>query len=624
MLRAAATAAVSALAVLVLATPQSAVAAPPPSWAPLAGDIAAPWPGLQNGDGTYRDYVYGGDVSFCLKRACRLGLGNARYAESVNGYALLQTGVRTGDGGLIDTALRSLTFVAAHPELRAALPTNFESWGMAAAYNLAVATIPTRPLFRQGRALWERWLKGVRPLLLRAHPPRYFNHHLVEAVAVFELERTGLRSKVGGAVLHASTRAKAHRRAVQIVEDEVHRVSRPTAVESGGSVAQVLSDRPEHPLAYHGLSLGLYARALELLGDEASQHSRELLRRMVHAAWLLTAPDGDLAYTGRSQAESWALPMTAYGAEVAARLPGTTSKERARWLALAERAVERLRTAHPVGPGGIWIVPALEADAARGLVGVDPYAGAAIFSGLTLLPLEWALAEASRPGRGRPGFIASDADSAYQVNRADDAQVTMRRGGLWFAVRQARDFERRRDDLRSDFGLVALKRQVGGVWRDVIPLRPRIESADRLRADSAGPLLHAGDGSPAWVPTGERIKATARAVTVTGAWRMGERSIQPGARFVFEPVDCGVRMRFSAPEGSSFEYSAFLAAAPGGVTVDGARVTDGSQTVSFSEAPVEVRLDGGLASGSHPVITRARAIFAAGPGRPFEITTCGG
>jgi hypothetical protein len=495
---------------------------------------------------------------------------------------------------------------------------------MASAYNLARRRIPGRPLFREVRASWERWLKGVKPLLLRPNQRRYFNHHLVEAVATFELQRTGLRSKVKGAVLHTDAQADVRRRALAIIEDEVHDVSRPTAVQSGGSVAQVLSDRPEFPLAYLGLSLGFYARAIEQLGGQASERSHELLRRMAHAGWLLTAPDGDLAYTGRSQEESWALSMAAYGAEVAARLPGTTSKQAGRWRALAERAVQRLETAHAVGPEGIWIVPALELDPSRAVAVLDPYAGAAIFSGLTLAGLEHARAEAARPGRGAVGRIASDSQSAYQVNRADDAQITMRTGGLWFAVRQARDFQRRYDDLRNDFGLVALKRRVDGRWRDVMPLRPRIESEDRFRADSAGPLLRPPGSDVFLVPVGERIKASSGAITVTGGWRLPDRSVGvPGTRFVFQPAGCGVTLRFVVPAGATVEYGAFFAGTAADVAADGARLSGGGQEVTFSEAPAGVAFEEGYASASHPHLTRARATFAAAPAdRPLSVTTC--
>jgi hypothetical protein len=609
--------------IALLAVAPSAAAEAPPSWGPLAERIAAPWPGLQNDDGTYQDYVYGGDVSFCLTRTCKPGLGNARYAEAVLGYALLRTGVRTGDGALIDTALRSLTFTAEHPELRDTLQTNFETWALASAYNLARTRIPGRPLFRRNRAAWERWLTTVKPLLLVPGARRYFNHHLVEAVATYELGRTRLRSKVRGAVLHPDTYNKVRRRADRIVNEEVHAVAAPTAVRSAGDVATMLSDRPEYPLAYQGLSMAFYARALELMGSRATERSRELLRRLAHASWLLTAPDGDLAYAGRSQEESWALSMTAYGAEVAARLDGVSRTSAARWRGLAERAVERLRTEHPVGPKGMWIIPALARDPERGLAGVDAYAGAAIFSGLSLVYLEAARDEAATVTRSARA-LAADANGPRRLGRADDTFVTLRRGDVWFAVRQSRDLQRRLDDLRTDFGLVAFKRRdPAGAWHDVIPLRPRIESADRRAADSAGPRLRPGGAEPAGVPVGERISIGGKSVTVTGGWRMADGSfIRRGTVFSFKAGGCGVVQRVPVVAGDAVEYDVLAARDPDGVTVNGARVSDGTQVVTFSETPAEVRLIPGFASGSHPVITRARAVFAAGADRTLTIETC--
>ena len=607
--------------VLLAAAPASAKV--PSTWGPLAERIAAPWPGLQNGNGTYQDYVYGGDVSHCLVRQCKPGLGNARYAEAVLGYALLRTGVRTGDEALIDTALRSLTWVAEHPEYRDTLQTNFETWALASAYNLARSRVPGRPLFRENRRSWERWLTTVKPLLLRANARRYFNHHLVEAVATFELKATGLRSKVKGAVLHPRTYNSVERRAVRTVEEDVYAVARPTLRDTGGGVAALVSDRPEYPLAYQGLSMGFYARAVEVMGKRLSNRARQLLERMAHASWLFTAPDGDLAYAGRSQEESWALSMTAYGAQVAARLPRVGPGRAARWQALADRAIERLRSEHPIGPKGMWIVPALAQDPERGLAGLDPYAGAAIFSGLTLAFLELAYDEAATHRR-TIGRIASDGDGARTLGRADDSFVTVRAGSLWFAVRQSRDMQRRLDDLRSDFGMIALKRRVDGRWRDVVPLGPRVESADRRAADSAGPRLRPGGGEAVGIPLGTRLSAGAGRVHVTTGWRMPDGSVVRGGTVLrYQAVECGVRLRLPVAAGDVVEYDVLAARDPDGVTVDGARVGDGTQQVTFSEAPSGVTMLPGYSSGSHPVITRVRATFAAAAAdRALEITTC--
>jgi hypothetical protein len=96
-----------------------------------------------------------------------------------------------------------------------------------------------------------------------------------------------------------------------------------------------------------------------------------------------------------------------------------------------------------------------------------------------------------------------------------------------------------------------------------------------------------------------------------------------GTVLIYEAVECGVRLRLPVAAGDVVEYDVLAVRDPDGVTVDGARVTDGNQAVTFSEAPAEVRMLPGYSSGSHPVITRVRARFAAGAAaRTIEIVTC--
>src|SRR4051794_103719 len=90
------------LASMALAPPAHAA---PAAWGSFAGDVSSSWARLQNANGTFPDYVYGGRVSFCLKLRCAPGLGNARYGESVLGYGLIQEGVRTGNRRLSDAGL---------------------------------------------------------------------------------------------------------------------------------------------------------------------------------------------------------------------------------------------------------------------------------------------------------------------------------------------------------------------------------------------------------------------------------------------------------------------------------------------------------------------------------------
>jgi hypothetical protein len=144
-------------------------------------------------------------------------------------------------------------------------------------------------------------------------------------------------------------------------------------------------------------------------------------------------------------------------------------------------------------------------------------------------------------------------------------------------------------DLRSDFGLVALKqRAADGTWRDVLPIRP----VSRTSPDSAGPLLIEDD--PA-TPEGRALRVAADgSVTVTGGFRRGDgRWARRGVRFVFRVVSCGVRLEWFAEPGDRYEYSVFAAA-----------------------------VDGRYSSGTDPLLARARLRLVQRRSGPQTVTTC--
>jgi hypothetical protein len=605
------------LAAALVAVP-AAQAAAPARWTGLADDIAASWAGQQNPNGTFRDHIYGGDVSFCLSRQCKPGLGNARYAESVLGYALIQTGLRERDSRLLDAGLRSISYIVRRRDLQRRLPTTFESMAVASAYNLVRRRAPRRPLFRQNRGRWESWMRNVRPQWIGSDRG-YFNHHLVEAISNLELFRTGLRSRVRGTVLHRKERRRLRRLTVELLNRVIPAEAAPTARSSRGVRGQILSDVPDYPLAYHGFSFGLYTRAIDLLGRRAAPRTQTLLRKLGDASWLLTAPDGDVAYFGRSQEEVWALSATAYGAEAAADLRGGSAAERARFRAVADRTVARIESAHGIGPQGLWIVPALAIDPVAGVAGIDSYAGAAAFGGLALMELEWAIGAARGPRE--PGRLASDDNGAASILRDENSTVLVRSGDLWYAVRQASSLFRHEIDLRYDFGLVALKQRTGSGWRDVQPLRPATSDGPT----SAGPLMLVRTGSGIGIPFGRRISVgTDRAVTVTGGYRAPRPSLRwlrRGVSFRFEPIACGMRMTFPARAGDSLEYSAFMRGTAADVTVAERSVADAGHVVSFDQ-PAQVTVEEGYASGADPRLVRARIRFAPQADSTVGITIC--
>jgi hypothetical protein len=536
----------------------------------------------------------------------------------VLGYAMIETGVREGNMTLVDAGLRAIGYVVRHRGLQAKRPTSFESMAVAGAYNVARRHVAGRRLFTRHRRRWERWIRHVKPQWIGSARP-YFNHTLVEAVSNLELLRTGLTSRVRGSVLNPRVRGRQARLTRIVVNRTIPRVAARTLSSSREIRSEVLSDRPDYPLAYHGLSLGLYARGVALLGKRAAPRTHRLLRRLSNASWLLTAPDGDLAYTGRSQEEVWALSATAYGAEYTANLPGTPRSEANRFQAVADRTVERVDDAHGIGPKGLWIVPALRIDPRRGLRGIDPYAGGAAFSGLALMELEWAIA-AARPSRD-PSELAGDAPAVARVLRGNDTTTLVRSGSLWYAVRQASSLDRHDSDLRWDFGLVSLKQLRDGGWRDVQPPRPASDG----RATSAGPLLRLG-GNGAAIPFGRRSAAgPSGGVTVSGGFRLPRPSlrwVRRGVKFRFRPVSCGVRMSFPARRGDRFDYSAFMRGSKRSVTVGRRSVADARHVVTF-DAPAKVQLIRGYASGADPALVRARIRFKKqSRARAIAITVC--
>jgi hypothetical protein len=605
-----------------LAFASAAQAAAPPRWGALAQEGGRSWIGQQNRNGTFGDYVYDGGVSVCMRKSCHPPFGNARYGEAALGYSMIATGVRTGDMGLADTGLRAINYAVRQRKLQKILPTNFESMSVAGAYNIARRKLARRPLFKKNRKRWESWMRNVRPQWIGDTTRIYFNHHLVEVVSNLELWRSGLRSRVKGTVLHPKTRRRQQRLTRRIMFGEIPSIAAATRRTTGGITSEVLSDKPDFPLPYHGLSIGLYARAVQLMGGRAPARSRVLLRRLANASWMLAGPDGDVAYTGRSQEDVWALPATAFGAEFAAGLPGTTAEERTRFQAVADRTIGRMDVAYPRGPEGMWIIPALAIDPAAGLKALDFYAGGAAFSGLALMQLEWAIQAASKRTRA-PSSIAADSEGATKILRGDDTTVFVRSGDIWYAVKQASSFTNFPGDLRWDFGMVALKQRVGDGWRDLQPLRPVTE---RLVPQSAGPQLTIRRGGVTAIPYGESIGVGPdRATTISGGWRAphpSKRWVRRGVQFRFEPVGCGVRLTFPARAGDLFEYSAFMRGTKRDVTIGPGVVTDATQSVSTSPIPQAVALEGGYASAADPRLVRARIKFEPQVDQTVAVTVC--
>jgi hypothetical protein len=228
------------LAVLaaVLVTGPAAEAAVPPGWDSLATDMAQPWPGLMDARGRYPDYVQGTDPL---------------HPPPVLAYGLLQEGVRTGRRELVDTGLRTMN--AAVRDIPADRETGvFHLFAVASAYNLARDELADQPLFMEHRDEWERWLKKA-PLRFLPATNHYANKYMVEAVAMLELNRSGLTSRIEGSAL--ANRRRSEELARRLVNVVAPRAAAASGTRFAGAPAFVLSDPSNNALAYHALSFGV-------------------------------------------------------------------------------------------------------------------------------------------------------------------------------------------------------------------------------------------------------------------------------------------------------------------------------------------------------------------------------
>ena len=580
---------VSLFTALAIAAPfatASAQAAAPPEWRALQHDIAAPFPALATAEGRFADYLNPGTRPIPVPS---LGLG------------LIQAGLMHDDAAQVDAGVRTIDDYVVKGPLDGP-PGVFDHFAIATAYNVMREQRADHPMFAEHRSAWEDFLRR-QPLHWLPNTRHYANKYMVEVVAVLESRRSGLSSDARGSAM--ADGVASERRALRILDEVAPTIARGASTRVAGAPALVLSDPSNDALAYHALTLGFYGRAIELAGPRASTRARDALQRVARASWALMAPDGELAYVGRSQQQAWSLALTAYGAEVAAAdADGTWAP---RFHAVADRAVARLRSMHGVGEHGFSITPSGAASARTGRHGVDRYASGPGYTGLTLAGLAWAIDYAEK--HDRPiGAIASDTPSAWLLGRGRTALHAVRTPGSWFAVKHSRSSSGA--DLRYDFGLVALKRPGDdGSWRDVLVPRPHTTG----RGDSAGPVL---DGA---LPDGTRARVRSNgAVTVQGGYRNGHRWLSSGETFRFTPVSCGVKATFTRRRGGTLEYSVFFRTRP---SISGGQLTSDGIAVQASPRP-SVRLKGGYASATDPRLVRAVMRFPASR-RPVSVTICG-
>jgi hypothetical protein len=437
-------------------------------------------------------------------------------------------------------------------------------------------------------------------------------------VTTLELLRTGLHSRDPGSVVGNPTAALAA--VEQLINVRIPQLAAAGTVYVQGSPTFVLSDPPDNPLSYQGLSIGLYARALKLLGPRATDAARQVLVEATQASWWLTAPDGDLGWYGRSAEESWGLAATAYGAISAANLPSVSSSRARDFRGLAERALTHLRS-YGMGRRGLYITPAVRIGHGYAARGLDASAGGPSFTGITLMMLNWAL-PAVRGEQPSSGRIGADSDGGVLLGPQSARLALVRHGRVWFGLR-LRAAPTRPNDLRYDFGLHQVEVLGKHGWSDIVGVRPQpgvapsqartpaLAVPGTVAPDSAGPVLHQRDGSVG-VPYGENaVIGKNGSVQVTGGWRSASGTIlRTGVTFAFAPTAKGVRMLIPRQPGDRIEYSVFTNGKQKPAT--GAHAVSGTNVRATWTGRARVQVQPGYASADNPRVTRTRLTFAPG------------
>ena len=579
--------------------------APSSGWRALATDMARPWPDLQRRDKTFSDYVVAANPH---------GPPRDPYGRAFMGLALLQAGLRDDDQAQISAGLASIGASAAHPGPRDRII--FENLALETAYNLARAKLNGDDRFAKIRGPLETRMKRISVVQFGGTRP-YYNYHLVESAGLVELLASGLRSKAPGSAL--ADRRRTKRLVTDLVNRTIPRVAARYATPDAAGRLTLVSDPPWNPPAYDAFSLALLARIVDRLGPAAGERPREVMRAMARSLWALASPEGSVSYYGRSQEQAWTLTMTAYGALAAAHLPGTSQADAARFEALADRALTRLRERYAGGRFGFWITPSLAHGIRAAIPGLDAYAAASSYSGLTLVGLAWALDEMG-DREPAPGPLAADRTGVHRVGAGESTVLTVRTPFLWYAVKQGpgayvRGVGDYRDDVRYDSGLIALEAiDLAGPPAAIIPLRPH-----QLRGDDrSAPVLLRGRGAGRF--WGTRLRAAADAVELSGGFRAGDRWLRRGVRIRYEPTGCGLRETIPTRRGDRLVRMLWFRGSPkrsSGGTV----LSDGVQRVTLSAAPTASAKRAGYASGTESRLTRVALRFR-GTGKPLTFTYC--
>ena len=501
------------------------------------------------------------------------------YGEATIGAALLELGSMTRDARLVSAGLRGVSYSLAHPPLgsKAASDRQFRVLALGDAWATAEPEL-TKPA---NAALRKRWLRFLRsyevhgPPSLKA-PAEYQNRIFLEDLVSLRL------CSLGAPVARCDPRLRR-----RVAADPGKRAA---LLQGRGSGAAMLTDPPLGPLAYHALIAAALARSVSLASGQARKAIVAALGRAVSATSLLQAPDGDLAWAGRSGEQAWALAASSYASRrwaLASRPRRGGSRTRRRLVARAAEvetlSTRRLQQLHAAPGFGFLLAPAMLPAETRSaaLSDVDGYASSSSYAGLTLLLATWA---------AQAGPVASErrapAGPVVLSNPRFPQTAVVRSKGVWASL-SGGDDSRLGSDMRRAPGLLRLKAaDASGKWRDLIAGVPRL--AGLAGPAFPGPSLLTESGVDPAFRTKLRLSSGGVRMDYSTVAASGSVSAR-GLSALFLPVGCGLRIELPAVNGSR---ARFAFNAPGSVAVAGggtATWSGGSLTMIAGERIVTRR-----------------------------------
>jgi hypothetical protein len=312
--------------------------------------------------------------------------------------------------------------------------------------------------------------------------------------------------------------------------------------------------------------------------------------------------------------------MAAAGLLTTSRVKGIDPDSSERLRAAAARALARLSSPEYVSPSyGLWIAPVFSRasiGAARG--GLDIYATAAGYTGLTMLGLEWVAEDIN--GLRPPPDVGIGADEAVLGLRLGHTGsfIVLRKGPVWMSVKEAPP---RKDtytkDLRYGEGLNGLEVLRDGVWDRILPPLPYTKSKEDVQP--AGPVLRKRNAIGR--PFGHSLRVVGQEVVMDVDYKTtGGRALAERRKVQYQPTPCGVQLSFRAFAHEEWIYSAFFGARAHRVGTDA--VADQSHVVSARGPHITLSSwPASFHSGEHAHLVRWRVETGAN-GAYVSFTVC--